>query len=388
MRVLSKQVFARYDGRPVCTGFVTYISSTEPALMHCAGREDYSDAYDDYGYSISRDNGQTWSDPVLLLKGYDVEEGRIRFGEPCAFFDADTNKVLVLYDKSLYPRDTFDTDRAIEILLDIYDPATDKWAGGVPLNLSPGSPMAVSFCFPIKTSGRRVLVPAIRRVLGEDGKPLHYKGCWAPVNESIVIIGQYRSDGSLAWQLSQPVNISPEVSSRGVSENTLAELRDGRIAMVCRGDNSMFPENPGYKWLPFSEDGGFTWSKPVPFPCTEGEPIESSATGSAFFRSIKNDRLYWMGNLCIHGRRPKGNYPRTPLIIAEVQEEPFGLIRDSITVIDEQAPGEPDAVQMSNFRFYQDRDNGDLVVFLSRYAERSAEKWMDADYYRYRVRID
>jgi hypothetical protein len=40
---------------------------------------------------------------------------------------------------------------------------------------------------------------------------------------------------------------------------------------------------------------------------------------------------------------------------------------------------------MSNFRFHQDRDTGDLVIFLNRYGERSAQEWMLADHYRYRV---
>ena len=79
MKLLSKEIFARYDGRPVCTGFVTYVSDLEPVLMRCSGREDYSDAYDDYAFSTSRDNGRTWSDPVPLLKGYDVEGGKVRF---------------------------------------------------------------------------------------------------------------------------------------------------------------------------------------------------------------------------------------------------------------------------------------------------------------------
>ena len=42
---------------------------------------------------------------------------------------------------------------------------------------------------------------------------------------------------------------------------------------------------------------------------------------------------------------------------------------------------------MSNFRFYVDRQTGDLVVFVTRYAERSAKDWMIADYYRYRVEL-
>jgi hypothetical protein len=43
---------------------------------------------------------------------------------------------------------------------------------------------------------------------------------------------------------------------------------------------------------------------------------------------------------------------------------------------------------MSNFRFYQDRETGDLVLFYTRYSERSTKDWMDADYYRLRVRLD
>ena len=213
-------------------------------------------------------------------------------------------------------------------------------------------------------------------------------GCWAPVDEALQIIGDRRPDGTFSWRLGQPIRIAPETSSRGLDENAVAELRDGRLAAVCRGDNSMFPDKPGYKWLSFSADRGNTWSAPVPFPCTEGPPIESGANGSAIFRSFKDGRLYWIGNLCVRGRRPKGNFPRTPLVVARVSEAPFGIVRDSIAVVDEQGPGEPDNVQMSNFRFYQDRETGELVLFYTRYSERSAKDWMDADYYRLRVRLD
>jgi hypothetical protein len=389
MRLTSKEVFARHEnGRPVAAGFVSYISNDQPILMHCSGREDYSDGYDDYAVMKSYDNGRTWTAPELLLKSYDVEGGRVRYAEPAAFFDPDTQKLLVISDRVLYPDDTLDVDAVYELVLDVYDPMTDTWALRQILDISPGRSIAVSFGFPIKTSRGRLLVPAMRAQLGASGHPLHYRGCWAPVDESLTIIGEYEDDGSIRWTLGRPVAVDPEKTSRGLDENTLAELRDGRIAMVCRGDNSMFPERPGYKWLCFSDDDGMTWSNPVPLPCDRGDPIESGANGSAFFRSIMTGKLYWIGNLCIHGVRPKGNWPRTPLVVVEVQEEPFALKRDTITVIDQRSPTECEQVQHSNFRFYQDRENGDLVLFLTRYGERSAREWMLADYYRYRVEID
>jgi len=41
----------------------------------------------------------------------------------------------------------------------------------------------------------------------------------------------------------------------------------------------------------------------------------------------------------------------------------------------------------TNFRFYQDRETGDVVIFLTRCGERSEKQWMLADYYRYRVEM-
>jgi hypothetical protein len=388
IRVISKEVFIKKRVRPVCTGFVTYIHKTKPVLMHCYGFEDYSDGYDDYSYQISRDNGKTWSAPILRWKSEQVKEGRIRYGEPAAYYDSDKDRLIVLTDRTLYPKDSLDHNQVAEVVMDVYDPAADRWLERRPVNLSPGRSIAVSFTFPIKLASGRLLFPAMRPMIDANNRHVFYPGCWAPMDEALEIIGDYRADGSLSWQLGEPIRISPATSSRGLDENAVAELGDGRIAAVCRGDNSMFPEKPGYKWLSFSENKGKNWSEPVPFPCTEGKPIESGANGSAFFRSTKNGRLYWIGNLCIHGRRPKGNFPRTPLVVAEIQEKPFGIIRDSISVFDEQGPGESDNVQMSNFRFYEDRETGDLVLFYTRYSERSAKDWMDADYHRIRVGIN
>src|SRR5882724_5895402 len=111
------------------------------------------------------------------------------------------------------------------------------------------------------------------------------------------------------------------------------------------------------------------------------------ANGSAFIRSIKNQRLYWLGNLALRGERPNGNWPRSPLCLVEVEESPLTLKRETIFAVDERTFNDTARVQMSNFRFYQDRETGDLVIFLTRYGEQSEKEWMLADYYRYRVEM-
>jgi len=373
--------------RPVATGFITYISKVKPVLMHCFGREDYSDGYDDYAVQLSTDNGRTWSQPEVRWKSSVVPEGRMRYAEPAAFFDPDDERLIVLIDHTLYPRDKLNVDTEYGLELNIYDPARRNWTERRELTFPGQRPPAMSFSFPIKTSHGRLLFPGMRKCVDAAGKAIHYQKTWAPVDEVVTVIGEWARGGALTFHLGQPLQIDPERSSRGLDENALTELADGRIAAVCRGDNSAFPNQPGYKWLSFSTDEGGTWSAPAPLPATGGEPIESGANGSAFFRSLKNGRLYWLGNLALRGEKPNGNWPRSPLCLVEVQESPFALKRETIFAVDERTFNDSPRVQMSNFRFYQDRENGELVIFLSRYGEQGEKEWMLADYYRYRVEL-
>jgi hypothetical protein len=82
-----------------------------------------------------------------------------------------------------------------------------------------------------------------------------------------------------------------------------------------------------------------------------------------------------------------GNWPRSPLVIAEVGESPLRIRRETIAVIDERGPGDTSRTQISNFRYYQERSTGDVIVFASRFGERSEREWRRADYYRYRVAL-
>jgi hypothetical protein len=388
MKLLSKEVFLRHrNNRPPVSGFVTYVSKTQPILMHCYGWEDYSDGYDDYSISLSCDNGRTWSASEVRWKSRAVPEGRIRYAEPAAYFDSDKERLIVLVDKSLYPEDRLNHDADCTLEIDVYDPRRKSWSERRELKFPGQRTPAMSFSFPLKTSRGRLLFPGMRTTIDASGKVIHYQKNRAPVDEVVTVLGEYGEGDKLSWRLGKPLNIAAEFSSRGLDENALTELADGRVAAICRGDNSAFPEKRGYKWLSFSRDEGESWSTPVPLPATGGEPIESGANGSALFRSNKNGKLYWMGNLALGGERAKGNWPRSPLVIVEVQEEPFALKRETIFAVDERADNDSPQVQLSNFRFYQDRVTGDLVVFLTRYGEHSAKEWMLADYYRYRVEM-
>lgn len=388
MKLLSKELVERYkSGRDVVPGFVTYIGKKEPVLMHCHGWQDYSDAYDDYVITISRDNGKTWSEPCLQWKSAVVPEGKVRYIEPAAFFDRDTEKLLVVTDKTLYPGDRLDVNLPGGTTLDIYHPGSDLWEPRVDLTVSGKRSPEMSFCFPIKTSRGRVIFPGQDKLVDEAEKPVHYKGCWSPAGMIVNLLGDYRPDGTIEWKTSRPVIPDLEKTSRGFYEPAMAELADGRLAMILRGDNSRFPEKPGCKWVSFSEDDGEVWSEAIPLPFTGGKMLESGSSGSALFRSIKNGKLYWIGNLCVYGERAKGNAPRNSLSIAEIQEKPFALKKDTIWVIDEKGFNDSPDLMLSNFRYYQDRITGDVVLYITRLAEKGRERWKEGDYYRLRIEI-
>ncbi|MBI2299679.1 MAG: exo-alpha-sialidase [Armatimonadetes bacterium] len=389
MRVLSREMTVPCrDGRPVFPGFVTYVSVAEPILLHRYGRVDASDTYDDFDDYLSRDNGRTWSQPIHGLRSRTTPAGRVRYAENAAFFDPDTGRLLTFCSRGLYPHDKIDVDEKYEVVTDMWDPAADRWRGEELLAHALPGGLCISFCFPLKTCSGKLLLPAMTLLLDGAGNPVHYQGCWAPSYASLTVQGRYQADGSLAWQVGRPVDTDPARSSRGFDENTLAELADGRVVMVMRGDNGMFPERPGHKWHCFSDDEGLTWSRPEPLGCSDGGTVESGSNGSALLRSARNGKLYWIGNLALDGERANANWPRSPLCIVEMQEEPLAFRRDTITVIDRRAPDEPPLTQLSNFRFYQDRLTGDVVIYLARFGERDPDNWMDADYYRYRVALE
>ncbi|HIE14885.1 TPA: exo-alpha-sialidase, partial [Candidatus Bathyarchaeota archaeon] len=244
--------------------------------------------------------------------------------------------------------------------------------------------LAISCSFPIKTSKRKIILPAQIKAFDEYGNIwFPFKNYFSPFYESIVLIGEWRK-GKVAWEKGGKVTIDPNISCR-LCEPAVAELEDGRLLMICRGDNGAFPDKPGYKWVSISDDGGYNWTKPQPLTFDDGTKLFSPSSCSHLFRSWRTGKLYWIANVL--KQNPVGNRPRYPLIIAEIDEDKLAVKRKSMLVIDDRMPGEPELVQLSNFRCYQDRATGDLVMIMARYGE-CKDDWRRSPLYLYRVHLD
>jgi hypothetical protein len=186
------------------------------------------------------------------------------------------------------------------------------------------------------------------------------------------------------WTHSEPVSVPRRVSTRGLTEPSLAELADGTLLLVMRGSNKRLDPSvcPGRKWISISKDGGKKWSQVSDLRFDTGEQFYSPSAFSKMCRSSKTNKLYWVGN--ISDTPPKGNAPRYPLVIAEIDEANIALRKDTLTTIDTRGSSDTAELHLSNFSLLEDRETNQLELYLTRYGEH-ADNINHADAYKYKL---
>jgi hypothetical protein len=248
---------------------------------------------------------------------------------------------------------------------------------------------------PIRTSEGNILVPTQVCPVGPDGEYYNPGGGYT-YHDVVLLVGRWvnerdDSDCRIRWELSDYVRGDPTRSTRGWVEPTLAEFpgvpgsqggpgAGGTILMVMRGSNDVKPDLPGYKWFSLSRDGGRTWSAVQPWTYTDGTPFYSPSSMSLLL-THSNGKVYWIGN--ITPANPRGNGPRHPLVIGEVDPHNYLLRRETVTLIDDRQPGESEQMMLSNFSAHEDRATGEIVLHMSRWL---APDWI-GDAYVYRIGV-
>src|SRR3989440_3425379 len=147
-----------------------------------------------------------------------------------------------------------------------------------------------------------------------------------------------RRKNDYVWTRSKPVFVPRRISTRGLSEPVIAELKDGRLLLEMRGSNDGLDpvKFPGRKWISVSKNSGRSWSPVTDLRYDTGEQFYAPSTFAKFIRRRKTGKLYWVGN--ISPEPVKGNGPRYPLYIAEVDETIPALKKNTLTVIDDRSP--------------------------------------------------
>ena len=189
------------------------------------------------------------------------------------------------------------------------------------------------------------------------------------------------------WTSGNRISMSPTLSSRGLMEPAVAELKDRRLLVIWRGSNARLDplKVPGRMWHSLSADGGITLSPVRELKYDDGSSFCSPSSYHRLLRHSQTGKLYWIGNIV--NDPPKGNTPRYPLVIAEVNEDLVALKRTTVTLIDDRQPREDKELQLSNFEILENRQSHEIEIYLSRYGEDPNDYWA-ANAYRYKLRLN
>jgi len=402
-KLVGKEVFI--PGRPgvrvVAQAF--YVRSEGQEMISRYSEQTKSDKADIAYQRFSHDNGRTWSTPAMLVTNERVSGGAVgptpssahsvsapvtnesapggtrRRAMKPGFVDPTRDVLVTVFQEAILP-----TDNPLEGMkywtlhyaLSRDGGKTNYHEGPIvhkgteyshehPLpNVWVGKNSAMigdTACVPIRIRTGEILQPIQITPIGPDGEYYNPGGGYT-YHDSAVLIARWNDSGILDWELSKLVKGDATRSTRGMLEPTIIEAPDGRILMVLRGSNDRKPELPGYRWYAVSTDHGRSWSPPKPWTYDNGESFHSPSSCSQLL-GHSSGRICWIGN--ISPSNPRGNSPRYPLVIGEVDPESLLLRKDSVLVIDDRLPGEPEWTALSNFYAREDRISREIVVHLS-----------------------
>jgi len=357
--------------------FVNYASNRGPNVFRVRFEELKNDIFSNFELAVSADHGQTWIDTEKWKSVKPRSDGQERrlfiYG---SFFDPRNGRLLFLGNEGVlrndhpldgqtnnYPIYRASNDGGRTWLFEERVIQTGKGFTkerpfeGVRIG---SNSLTVSNALTHGSDGA-VVVPVQVSHAGPDGKLYRPPGAYTYL-DAAVLIGKWRDDGRLDWQLSQRLNLPPDKSLRGIFEPTVAEFPDGRMLMVCRS-------NSGRKWFSVSSDGGLTWAKPDVWRYSDGTLFYSPSSISRLIRHSGGEYC-WIGN--ISPDHPRGNAPRYPLVIGRVDPKSLCLIRESVTTIDTRGPDDVAGLQLSNFCVHEDRRTHHFHVRVTRWDERAS----------------
>jgi hypothetical protein len=119
-----------------------------------------------------------------------------------------------------------------------------------------------------------------------------------------------------------------------------------------------------------------------PWTYDDGSKFFSPSACSQLLRH-PSGRLFWLGN--ITPENPRGNRPRYPLVMGEVDRVSGLLRRTSVRTIDTLQQGEDPVLSLSNFYARVDRRTHEIAIHMTRLFARPDE-W-SGDAYLYRVPV-
>ena len=395
---IRREVFVSSPGKGIAVmAYAFYTEKRGGRMLSIEQRWTRSDTIDIAYLRRSNDHGRSWTTPDEIRTGERRPEGMLRRHPRAGFVCPATGRYIDLWTEGVLPSDdpleglrnwniyyrvSSDGGRTFSEAQQVIHagaefsarhPLPGVWTGKNCVMLGDMT------CTAVGAPGGRILLPVQVTPLDADGKLYNPTGGYT-YTDAAVLIGQWRGN-KLEWTMSSVVKGDPARSTRGMVEPTIEFLESDRLIMVLRGSNDKRPELPAHRWVSFS-DGGQRWSEPVPWTYEDGQAFFSPSSCSQLVRH-SSGRLLWLGNLT--PENPKGNRPRYPFVIGEVNRSSGLLIRSSVRTVDTLQLGEDPVLSLSNFYAREDRLTREIAVHMTRLFA-FPNNWA-GDAYLYRVRV-
>lgn len=350
--------------------------------------ESVSDTWDETKERFSDDNGRTWSEyrPVSHNRRT-VDGARIEEGALTKYYDSQAGALVGWWVRIIRAGAFFNSFTFCRLSRDHgrtwTDPKQLRYEEGE--GYDPRAPLRPGFLKKnqgcpgytiMKHSNGTILIP-----VGHANAPDDPHNDTRPEKAgALCFIGRWNAGaGDYDWVAGNRLTASPTITSRGICEPVAAELTDGRVLMLLRGSDT--PQTPGRRWFALSSDGGLTFGSIQELRYDDGTSFYTPSTMCRLIRHSVTGKLYYLGN--ISPTSPRGNSPRYPLIIAEVEETIPALKRTTVTLIDDRRPEQDAGLQFSNFSLLENRETHELELLITLFGEHPGEHWATADCYKY-----
>ena len=381
-------------------GSEAYLAATGVDMVRYVRASHRSDTTDYILEMFSHDNGQSWREPQKIVESWEENGNLHTRATTSTFIDIERgitiqvgtetrqDEMVVIthlkYTRPIY-RFSFDGGKTwtdTKYLIqdgDEYD--LNRYAEGITygkrMAAYPGTGM-------IKLTSGKWLMPYQTAPLDESGEDFYNPyGAYGFFNIGIFIGTWNEAGDDLIWEKGQELTIDADLSSRGLTEPGIVQLKEGRIVMVMRGSNSKIENQKGVKWVSISEDEGRTWATPYELTFDDGSTMYSPASINKLIRH-SNGKIYWSGNIV--PQNPAGNMPRYPLQVAELDEDTLTIKKDTVQILADKEEGDCDDIQFSNYGMYENRSTHELVFTMCAFPEIDYKDWT-GHLYRYRVKV-
>ncbi|MBN2851974.1 MAG: exo-alpha-sialidase [Clostridia bacterium] len=412
IKLIEKTVFKEKPSEKTGVIANTYYTGNGLNLMCEYSYIHLSDITDVAYRQFSDDHGKTWSEPLVRTTQEKLDHGILRdnirspvvykkknllitFGVTGILPTGDPLEGLkwwhVYYMVSKDQGKTYHINERIILNGDEYDekhPVTDVYEGKNSVMIGDTTELAIITEHQKSDEDNDcLLLPVQITPIGPDGEYYNPGGGYT-YHYSAVIRGKIADDGHINWEsISNKIENDPAISTRGAIEPTIIELDDGRILMVLRGSNGGTKDVdcrlPGYRWFSYSEDGGRTFKKPVPWMFNNHEPFYSPSSCSQLLKH-SNGKIYWIGN--ISKENPKANMPRNPIYIAEVDQTSLLLKKDTLFVIDKVSEGQSANTTFSNFYAREDKVTQHIILHITPFHQQP-DNIFGSHSYRYELEV-